>query len=426
MKKLLCILAVVVPFLMTMAAPPAGAQGSQIAPGVWRIQGEDPTLDDMRDLEPLRRMVGKATVVGLGEAFHTSGGFYQMKHRVFRYLVERMGFRVFTIESHWLHGERANRYVQSCAGTPKDAIATHISVWVSEELGDLVTWMCEWNQEHPNDRVHYYGFDIQEPGIDGPNLIVFLQRIGILVNHPWVAGVQQCQGVTVFHPYEAIPPDTHAQCMAALEAIGAHFQQNGAEIETRTSRSDFETAKIQLLGLKAWQEQAFLIERDFARGFEKRDEAMAKVFLYLRERDFPNAKAVVWAANMHVSKARMPNTGLPMGAHLAAALGRKYVNFAIAAWESGVDYGLCDTYMGVPGSVEERLHDLGEDALLMDFSKSNRLRRRGVYEMGSLRFRPRLDFNGILFLEKSERMMPLLWNPCEDGFGNGVPFPLED
>lgn len=419
MKRLLWILAGVVPFLMTMAAPPVGAQG-QIAPGVWRLHGEDPTLNDMRDLEPLRKMIGKATVVGLGEAFHTSGGFYQMKHRVFRYLVERMGFRVFAIESHWLHGQRANQYVQTCAGTPRDALATHIPVWPSDELAAMITWMCEWNRAHPNDRVHYYGFDIQEPDIDGPNLIAFLERIGIPGDHTWLAGVRQCQGVTVFHPYESIPPVSHRMCMEALEAIGAYFQGNGADIEARTSKLDFEIANIQLMGLKAWQEQVFVIEHDFARGFEKRDEAMAKVFLYLRERDFPKAKAVIWAANMHVSKVRMPNTGLPMGAHLAAALGRKYVNFAIAAWESDTDFAQCDTLRGVPGSVEERLHAYGEEALLMDFSKSNALRRRGVYEMGTLLFRPRMDFNGILFLESSERMIPLLWEPCENGYGPGA------
>ena len=105
MKKLLWIFAAVVPLLLM--APSAGAQtANTVGPGLWRLHGYDPTIPSTEDLAPLRRMIGKATVVGLGEAWHTSGGFYEMKHRIFRDLVENMGFRAFAIESHWLTARR--------------------------------------------------------------------------------------------------------------------------------------------------------------------------------------------------------------------------------------------------------------------------------------------------------------------------------
>jgi hypothetical protein len=128
------IFAAVVPFL-TIGVSPAGAQapglepeveaarrepGIPVGPGLWGLHGADPGLGSTEDLAPLRRMIGKATVVGLGEAWHTSGGFYRMKHRIFRDLVETLGFRVFAIESHWASGEKANRYVQTCEGSPEE------------------------------------------------------------------------------------------------------------------------------------------------------------------------------------------------------------------------------------------------------------------------------------------------------------------
>lgn len=416
---------------LVMSASPALAQppgleleieeakkgGVSVGRGLWRLDGDDPFLGSSADLAPLRRMVGKAKVVGLGEAWHTSGGFYKMKDRIFRDLVENMGFRVFAIETHWAAGEKANRYAQTCEGTPKEALDLHMSVWHSEELGDLLQWMCEWNQAHPDDRVHYFGFDIQLPDHDGPGLISFLGRIGIPQDHAWVAGIRQCEGVTRFHYPEPIPAEVHQQCMAALTEIDGHFQSDGRSIQERTSKEDFDLAKLRLLSLMGWQEQVYYIGddyvgEDFAKGFNKRDAAMAEVFFHLRDRHFPKAKTVVWAANIHVARALVPNGARPIGSFLADRLGKDYVSFALAAWRSELDYfGDCPVQNGVPGSVEERLQALGEDFLLVDLGRSNYLKPR-VQEMALFPFLPRKHFNGIVFQETSEFMHPTDWTPC--------------
>ncbi|HKI06233.1 MAG TPA: erythromycin esterase family protein [Thermoanaerobaculia bacterium] len=435
------IFAAVVPFLVIPslvipligAASPAGAQapglepefeaarrepGIPVGPGLWRLHGVDPNLGSTEDLAPLRRMIGKATVVGLGESWHTSGGFYKMKHRIFRDLVENMGFRVFAMESHWASGEKANRYVQTCEGSPDEALDLHIPVWQSVEVRELLQWMCEWNQAHPDDRVHYFGFDIQLPGLDGPGLVAFLGRTGIPQEHPWVAGIRKCDGVAVNYPPNQIPPEAHEQCIAALTEVEGHFQRNGRSLQEQTSKDDFDLAKLRSLSLKAYEEQVFFIGddyfgEDFAKGFNKRDEAMAKIFFLLREKHFPRAKTVVWAANIHVARARVQDGVRPMGSILAEKLGRNYVTFALAAYRAELDgfCGVCEVSEAGPGTVEDRLHALGEDALLVDLARSSYLRPR-LYEMSVFRFVPRKHFNGIVFLETSERMQPTAWAPC--------------
>src|SRR5215203_6131502 len=87
--------------------------GYLVKPGIWRLDGNDPDLESTADLEALRPMIGDASVVALGESYHTSGGLYVMKHRIFRFLVEKMGFRAFSIESYWEGAEAAARYVQT-------------------------------------------------------------------------------------------------------------------------------------------------------------------------------------------------------------------------------------------------------------------------------------------------------------------------
>lgn len=68
---------------------PKPPRGFPIQPGIYRLHGIDPDLPQ-NDLEPLRQILGKASIVGLGESVHTSGGYYEMKHRVFRFLAEKM------------------------------------------------------------------------------------------------------------------------------------------------------------------------------------------------------------------------------------------------------------------------------------------------------------------------------------------------
>lgn len=421
--------------VLLMSVSPAGAQalgpnpvfdaarrppaGGPVRPGIWRLQGIDPTLGTS-DLEPLRQLIGNASVVGLGETFHTSGGFYVMKHRIFRFLVEKMGFRAFAIESLWTGADLAARYVQTCEGTPEAAIRDHINVWQSTEYADLVQWMCEWNRDHPDpaDKVTFFGFDIQQPWYDGPGLISFLRRIGIGESHSWVTGIQSCEAVTPLrHPFGEIPPERHELYIRTLEEIEAHFQSNGEDIQRRTSEQDLAVANLRLVGLRAWENSVFLIAHDYAAGYSARDEGMAHTFFTLKAQRAPQARTVVWAANSHIARTPLPDGTRPMGSHLAEALGRDYVSFALTAYEAEIDFpGFgCGPVTRRPGSVEEKLRGLREKALLVDLSfpgtRKPYLPRR-LYNMGIDRVEPHRSYTGLIYLERSAKFHPFVWEPC--------------
>lgn len=397
------------------ARPPAGYP---VVPGIWRLHGYDPALP-YEDLEPLRQIIGRASVVALGESYHTAGGFYLMKHRVFRFLVEQMGFRAFAIESNWTGVDLAARYVQTCEGSPEEALTGHWAVFQSTELRDLAQWMCEWNRSHPKpaDKLHFFGFDVQQPQADGPALIAFLQRIGIAEDHAWVEGIRACDGVTVNHPLGTIPPETHELCLRTIGAIDLHFRRNKKGIVRQTSQLDFTMASLQLLSLKAWENQAYIFPHDYATGITVRDEAMAHTFLTLRSLRAPRARTVIWAANMHVSRATLPFGGRPMGSFLAAALGRNYVSLAQTAYVTEIDYPQfgCGPVERGENTVEERLYALGEQTLLVDLAfpgTRTPYLPRGLYNMAIGLMEPHRHYNGILYLEHSPKMHPLRWPSC--------------
>jgi len=82
------------------------AHGGELPRGIFKLEGIEPSLEH-DDLRPLGKLLGKAEVVGLGEAVHTTAGFSLPKLRLFRYLVEEEGLRAFGFESPWIDAERA-------------------------------------------------------------------------------------------------------------------------------------------------------------------------------------------------------------------------------------------------------------------------------------------------------------------------------
>lgn len=409
------LLLVLLTFLSLMAEAQTGrrraARPANTGLEIYDLAGYEPTLPTTEDLEPFRALVGDASVVGLGESWHMSGGFYMLKHRLFRFLVEEKGFRAFAIESNWEAVERTNTYVQTCAGTAESAILDEIVVWHGTEYADLVRWMCAWNSIHPDpaDRLTAFGFDIQQPDKDGPALAALMTQLGVPQSDPRVTGLRSCEnafGLT--HPFGEIPPAVHATCMQALSGVQTFIQTN----RERLSQEAFDIAMLRVIGLRANQEEIFEIRDDFAKGFSDRDAAMAYTFHLRRAMKAPGAKTAVWAADIHVAQNQLPGGEQPMGSHLEADLGEDYVSFAITAYESEVPrtQGVCALAVRTPGAVEEQLAEHGRETMLV--------RPRGgvpqyqVMPLGFRNFRPFADFDGIFFLRRSPAMHMLGWRYC--------------
>ena len=70
----------------------------------------------LKDLRALRRSVDDAFVVGLGESVHGAAEETELKHRVLRLLVERMGFRTVAWEADWTTGLLVDRYIRAGDG----------------------------------------------------------------------------------------------------------------------------------------------------------------------------------------------------------------------------------------------------------------------------------------------------------------------
>jgi len=118
------------------------------------------------DLAPLDQIVGDARIVSLGEPTHGTREAFQMKHRLLEYLVEKKGFRIFSIEANMPESFALNEYVVEGKGDPRKLIAgMYFWTWNTREVLDMVEWMRGWNAAHPagpGERpLRFTGFDMQ-------------------------------------------------------------------------------------------------------------------------------------------------------------------------------------------------------------------------------------------------------------------------
>ncbi|MCP4661229.1 MAG: erythromycin esterase family protein [bacterium] len=418
----------------------AAATAEEVRPGIQILNGVNANLPN-DDLKPLKRVIGEAPVVALGESFHTSRGFARLKYRVFRYLVEEMGFRALAIESEWVPAEIVAEYVRTCEGSPEERLINLHPAWQSRTVRDVVKWMCVWNHRHPNDRVHFFGFDMKQPDPDSAGLKAYLERIGLTSDDPRVQGIERCsQKVSDWWERDYTEED-YRECVKRLTQISNFFDRREAKLGRQTSPEELGWARVHLVGLRTWQDHYFYYQHDYEpEGCNpvSRDAALGHLFAAIRELRFPGGiKTVIWTANSHADKYATGTFGCPaMGSYLADAFGDDYVALAFTAYEVEVNWpgygcGSPDVQHS-DDSVEELLYAFGEPYLFVDLdfrgSGNPFLEPGGTYHMGRTGWNreaydgaymvPRDHFDGFFFLEHSPPMAALFWDECSMGSTN--------
>lgn len=112
----------------------------------------------LEDLAPLRRSIGDAEIVGLGESVHGAADELTLKHRVLRLLVEEMGFRSIAWEEDWAVGRQIDAYIRTGEGD-LDALVSRMSPqWQSRQVAEVLRWLRDYNAGRA-DQVQFVGVE---------------------------------------------------------------------------------------------------------------------------------------------------------------------------------------------------------------------------------------------------------------------------
>ncbi|GHF59479.1 hypothetical protein GCM10010218_46260 [Streptomyces mashuensis] len=289
---------------------------------------------DLDDLRPLGAMVGDATVVGVGEATHSSHEFFTGKHRLLRHLVEEKGFSTFALEVPWTTGLRLDAYVTRGEGDPEQIMAEEFqrdyAFWNTQEYLDLVQWMRNWNTHHTR-ALRFMGDDIGNAGpqsFDGVTGYLRAHHPGLL---PRVTalyrGLRPAPGTGAADRMTALlhrPPAERRELAArAREALG--LLQALPEDGDRDARA-WAVQHARTISQTA-DEYAFDLEDEtgVTRAMRHRDEQMAVNVAWWQRTT--GSKILLSAHNGHVSYSSTdPRYPRVQGAFLRDLLGRSYVS----------------------------------------------------------------------------------------------------
>lgn len=128
------------------------------------------------DMKPLKKIIGNARIVSLGEATHGTREFFQLKHRMLEFLASEMGFTIFSIEANMPEAYRLNDYVLNGTGDPAKLLkGMYFWTWDTQEVLEMIRWMREFNKSGKG-RVQFTGFDMQTPDVAAEIVREFVSR----------------------------------------------------------------------------------------------------------------------------------------------------------------------------------------------------------------------------------------------------------
>ncbi|MEQ1564204.1 MAG: erythromycin esterase family protein [Myxococcota bacterium] len=377
----------------SVEAPPdtASADPRVVAEGVWVLDGTGFDLP-RDDLAPLVDIVGDARLVGIGEPVHYSNGFAEVRARLIPWLVEDLGFRAVALEAGWNWAEAGRPYVEDGTGELADAMASvDYDLWQSEAHAELLQWLHDWNVAHPDDRVTWFGFDMQSFYDDFPWLRAVVAAADPAAEVALWPGVAGCVGggyVTwedvrddpfaqaLFAGDVVISPEQRAECQVGLDAIGAWADSHADELAAAAGPDGPGLVRVALTALAGAQDQWQYGYVDVTSGYEARDAAMAEVLEQMWTLRGSDRRLVVWAHNLHLYRSadQLVGGNMPfrdLGSWLTERYGVDYAPIGQLCGRTSYDWAGTGavTELAPVDSVEGDLRILtgGEhDALIVD------------------------------------------------------------
>jgi len=257
----------------------------------------------IRDAElSILNEIGEARIVGLGEATHGTKEFFQMKHRIFQYLVENHGFDAFLFEIDMAEARIFNDWVQ----WRRDDDLTKLMadnmlfwVWHTAEVRDLLEYMRTYNQGKPeSDMIGFYGVDTQFPTYDLTQLVEILQEAAIPEADSVLLKNKKYQAL--FELYR----DEFSDALVAEVITGIKYAKQVVidnEQILKNTLGERQWLWAQQLALHMEQVQQVHFDATQNNRYYQRDQYMADNTQWFFELLGADSKFVLWAHNGHLA-----------------------------------------------------------------------------------------------------------------------------
>jgi erythromycin esterase-like protein len=318
------------------------------------------TSPEDADLEPLRRRIGDARVVLLGEATHGTSEFYRLRARITRDLIEHAGFGVVAVEADWPDAARIDHYVRDrdVPASEWKAFARFPTwMWRNAETRELVDWLRDHNLSRPpEERVRFAGLDLYGLYNSIDAILRHLEEVDeevARVARERYACLDPWQDDPAGYGHAALT-GTYRSCEADVVRMLQDLLQRRVATDRRSDEAFFESvenARV-IADAEAYYRVMYYGSRQ---SWNLRDRHMFDTLRSLLAFHGESSRIVVWAHNSHLGDARateMSRRGEHnLGQLCRQRLGRDTVYSLGFGTDHGTVYAARD--WGEPGGVRE-------------------------------------------------------------------------
>ena len=351
--------------------------------------------DSAGDLEFLGDYIGDARVVGLGEATHGTREFFQLKHRVIQYLVERKGFRTFAIEAVFEPSIRIDRYIKGGEGDV-EALVNGLGFWTwdTEEVIELVEWMRAYNARG-GDPLNFYGFDVQGGGDALKRALAFVaahardETAALRAGFGPYLSFDELEGEARELARTRLNSPANLTGMhRAVTDLSLYIERNEALLTASAGADDYRLAQGAARVAVWWLAMALQPDEwTYLRSTsatDVRDRGMADMVHWIRAVGGDEERIALWAHNAHVGKISDADGDRMMGMLLENELGSDYyaIGFAFergsfqafrpATEEQAAVFMEHTVGAADEDSVDGLLADVGSDVFFVDLGRASR------------------------------------------------------
>lgn len=260
-------------------------------------------------------------IVGVGEATHGTSEFFKAKHRIFRYMVEHHGFKIFAIEADFGESVFINQAVLNSDKSQLEALMMEkmqFWTWRTTEVLNLLTWMCDYNVGKPEEeKVQYWGVDCQLNTFHPDLLKAQLDAVNVPI-YSFAEMIWEEASIASKNKFSTYTTDQFDAYLGKVDALNDSLAKYQTMIVDQSSVKQFQLTVQLVEVIRQVSEVIYYTAKRSSKNY--RDEYMAKNAEWLHNY-FGGKKIVLWAHNFHVSDNEAAGS---MGHHLKDNFPNKY------------------------------------------------------------------------------------------------------
>jgi len=356
-------------FLQSFAhcnAPPKNNTNDRIVQNAIEVRSISPEDTDFSDLAGLKKAIGDAHIVLLGEQTHGGGTTYSAKVRLVKFLHQEMNFEVMAFESGMYDCAKIYKQIQLGGFMEKEVQNSMFYMYAnSTEVKPLFSYMdAQKNMKTP---LLFTGMDSQHTGEKSQTSLVidlknYLDKNGSknTEGKSWELFNRKVTDIIAMN--RQVTEEDKASFYQFLDVLKAEIKEMNSEDQYFPENSGFWLQILKSIESQAKRYWGTIEDMD-------RDRQMADNMSWLINNPFKGKKVIVWAHNFHIARGMDPI--LPMGYFLK----KEYKDKMYAIGFTGYDGAFInfvtakESEITKPSkkSIEQAIKNIGWKYAMLDF-----------------------------------------------------------